>query len=175
MKMQIKRNFIQRKTLIILGLVLLMAAIVSAQSNSRNQNDKKKVELGRGMSIMTADLMEIAAQSDLFLQFTEKIGLTESQVKKLEELYLDFQKYNIRRQSDLDVTDAELRRLVTSDSVDLNAVRAKVKEIEIIQTDLTMKKIETVLESIKTLTHDQHLKVMLLVREILKQNLPPNA
>lgn len=173
--MQIKRNFIQRKPLIILGLILLVAAIVPAQSNLRNPNNTKQVELGRGMSIMTADLMQIAAQSDLFLQFTEKIGLTESQVKKLEGLYLDFQKYNIRRQADLDVADAELQRLITNDTVDLNAVRAKVKEIETIQTDLTMKKIETVLDSIKTLTHDQHLKVMLFVREILKQNVPPNS
>lgn len=173
--MQIEKKFTKRKLLMILGLILLMTAIVPAQSNLRTQNNAKQVELGRGMSIMTADLMQIAAQSDLFLQFTEKINLTESQVKKLEELYLDFQKYSIRRQSDLDVADAELRRLVTNDSVDLNAVRAKVREIETIQSELTMKKIETVLESIKTLTHDQHLKVMLLTREILKQNLPPNA
>lgn len=173
--MQIERNFIQRKALIILGLILLLVAIVQGQSNLGNQNNAKQVQLGRGMSIMTTDLMQIAAQSDLFLQFSEKIGLTETQVKKLEGLYLEFQKYDIRRQSDLDVADAELRRLLTNDSVDLNAVRAKVKEIEAIQTDLTMKKIETVLEAIKTLTHDQHLKVMLLVREMLKQNLPPNA
>lgn len=173
--MQIEKKFTKRKLLMILGLILLMTAIVPAQSNLRTQNNAKQVELGRGMSIMTADLMQIAAESDLFLQFTEKINLTESQVKKLEELYLDFQKYSIRRQSDLDVADAELRRLVTNDSVDLNAVRAKVREIETIQSELTMKKIETVLESIKTLTHDQHLKVMLLTREILKQNLPPNA
>lgn len=173
--MQIKRNFIQRNPLIILGLILLVAAIVPAQSNLRNQNNTKQVELGRGMSIMTADLMQIAAQSDLFLQFTEKIGLTENQLKKLQELYLTFQKYSVTRQADLDVADAELQRLVTNDSVDLNAVRAKVKEIEAIQTDLTMKKIETVLDSIKTLTHDQHLKVMLFVREMLKQNVPPNS
>lgn len=173
--MQIKINIIQRKPTLILGLILLMAAIVPAQSNLRIQSNAKQVELGRGMSIMTADLMQIAAQSDLFLQLTEKIGLTENQVKKLEELYLDFQKYSIRRQSDLDVADAELQRLMTNDSVDLNAVRAKVKEIEAIQTDLTMKKIETVLQSIKTLTHDQHLKVMLFVREILRQNVSPNS
>lgn len=173
--MKIKRSFTRRKILATLGLIFLAATFVSAQSNLRIQSDQKKVELGRGMSILTADLMQIAAQSDLFLQFSEKVGLTENQVKKLEELYLDFQKFSIRRQSDLDVADAELRRLITNDSVDLNAVRAKVKEIEAIQTDLTMKKIETVLESIKTLTHDQHLKVMLFVREMLKQNVPSNS
>lgn len=173
--MKIKRSFTRRKILATLGLIFLAATFVSAQSNLRVQSDQKKVELGRGMSILTADLMQIAAQSDLFLQFSEKVGLTENQVKKLEELYLDFQKFSIRRQSDLDVADAELRRLITNDNVDLNAVRAKVKEIEAIQTDLTMKKIETVLESIKTLTHDQHLKVMLFVREMLKQNVPSNS
>ena len=36
-----------------------------------------------------------------------------------------------------------------------------------------MKKIEAVLQAIAVLTHDQHLRVMLLVRELIERETPP--
>jgi hypothetical protein len=130
---------------------------------------ERKFDVGRGMSSINADLMQIAAQTDFFLRFAREINLTSEQRKKLEEMYFEIQKYSLRREVDLDVADAELRRLVSNDRVDLAAVRSKVKEIEAIQTEATIKKIEAVLQAIAVLTHDQHLKVMLLVRELLDQ------
>jgi Spy/CpxP family protein refolding chaperone len=87
-------------------------------------------------------------------------------------MYFEIQKYSLRREVDLDVADAELRRLLSNDRVDLAAVRSKVKEIETIQTEATTKKIEAVLQAIAVLTHDQHLKVMLLVREMIERETP---
>lgn len=141
--------------------------MIMPQQKTQAQSITPKIDLGRGMGLMTADLMQIAAQSDLFLRFAGKIDLTDPQKKKLDALYFEFQQYAIRREADLNVTDAQLRRLLADDSVDLAAVRVKVKEIETIQTEATIKKIETVLQAIGTLTHDQHLRVMLMMRETL--------
>lgn len=171
-----KRNYGKTTWLILIVLMLTLAA--TAQRIQRpDAAGGKKIELGRGMSLINADLMQIAAETDLFLRLADRISLSGEQVKKLGDLYIDLQKYAIRRQADLDVADAELRRLVNNDRVDLAAVRAKVKEIESLESDFTMKKIETVLQAVGTLTHDQHLKVLLLVRELLEQKLlpPPNA
>lgn len=168
-----KRNFWKTTALILTFLLLTVAAM--AQRSSRGNLSDKKIDLGSGMSLMTADLMQIAAETDLFLRFSEKINLSNEQVKKLGELFLDLQKYTIRRQADLDIADAELRRLVNNDRVDLAAVRLKVKELEALQSDFTMKKIETVLQAVSVLTHDQHLKVLLLVRELFEQKLPLSA
>jgi Spy/CpxP family protein refolding chaperone len=132
---------------------------------------ERKFDLGRGMSSINADLMQIAAKTD-FLRFAREINLTGEQRKKLEEMYFEIQKYSLRREVDLDVADAELRRLLSNDRVDLAAVRSKVKEIETIQTEATTKKIEAVLQAIAVLTHDQHLKVMLLVREMIERETP---
>lgn len=167
--MRKNRISINSEFLIIAVIIILTAAsVVTAQQKPRVRSGESTIELGRGMSLLTADLMQIAAKSDLFLRFAEKINLTIEQQKKLEEMYFDIQQYSVRREADLNVADAELRRLLAADRVDLAAVRVKVKEAEAIQSEATMKKFETVLQAIGTLTHDQHIRVMLLVRENLQ-------
>jgi Spy/CpxP family protein refolding chaperone len=166
-----KRIYGKAAWLILIVLTLAFGATAQQQQTRLTGADGRKIELGRGMSLINADLMQIAAETDLFLRLADKVSLSGEQVKKLGDLYIDLQKYAIRRQADLDVADAELRRLVNNDRVDLAAVRAKVKEIESLESEFTMKKIETVLLAVGTLTHDQHLKILLLVRELLEQKL----
>lgn len=158
--------------IIILTALILAASTQAAAQITRGIPLERKFDVGRGMSSINADLMQIAAKTDFFLRFAREINLTGEQRKKLEEMYFEIQKYSLRREVDLDVADAELRRLVSNDRVDLAAVRLKVKEIEAIQTEATMKKIEAVLQAIAVLTHDQHLKVMLLVREMIERETP---
>ena len=165
------KRCVKRVLMILFTLSLVAGGAAAQQREIRNY--RGKIELGRGMSFITADLMQVAAQSDLFLRFGGKINLTREQQKKLEELYFEIQQYSLRREADLAVADAELRRLMSNDRVDLVAVRAKVKEIEAIQSEATMKNIETALQAISALTHEQHLKVMLLVRDLIEQKMPP--
>lgn len=166
--MRMNRECPRRGKLIAAVMIILTAAALSMSQQKQGPKPiTGKIELGRGMGLLTADLMQIALQSDLFLRFAGRIDLSEVQSKKLEEIYFEFQRYSVRREADLNVTDAELRRLLAIDIVDLAAVRVKVKEIETIQAEATMKKIETVLQAIGTLRHDQHIRVMLLVREAI--------
>ena len=157
---------------LISALLMLGASIPAPAQKTRVPSPERKFDAGRGMNLLNADLMQIAAQSDFFLQFGKEINLTDEQRKKLEDLYFEIQKYTLKRKVDLDVADAELQRLVSNDRVDLVAVRLKVKEIEAIQSEATIRKIEAVLQAIAVLTHQQHIKVMLLVREIMKQEIP---
>ena len=167
--MRKNRISINSEFLIIAVIIILTAAsVVTAQQKPRAKSSENTIDLGLGMSLLTQDLMQIAAKSDLFLRFAKKINLTKEQQNKLEEMYFDIQQYSVRREADLNVADAELRRLLAADRVDLAAVRVKVKEAEAIQSEATMKKFETVLQAIGTLTHDQHIRVMLLVRENLQ-------
>ncbi len=169
--MQKAKRIFSVAALLILTVLLLTLAI-SAQQQSSEITVERKMDLGRGMSLITADLMDIAAESDLFMSLADKIGLSGEQVKKLGELYTDLQKFTIRKQADIDVAEAEFRRLLSQDVVDLAAVRIKVKEIETQQTEFTMKKVETILQAVKTLTPDQRSKVILVVRELLEKQLP---
>ena len=155
----------------VLGLLVFSLAIVSfssstssAQQSARGPS-RQEIPLGKGMSIITPGLMEIGSKTRLFLVFGDKISLTVEQRKKLEDLYFQIQMYSFQREADLDVADAELKRLLTRDTVDLVAVKAKMKEIGDIRIEVDTKKIETLLQAINALTHEQHTQVILLARD----------
>ena len=166
-----------QKVKFLFGLAVAAAIIFTSSATTHAQQmPKSKIqqsfEMGRGMSPINADLMEIAIGSDFFLRFRDAIKLTSEQRRKLEETFFGIQTYTVRRKADLDVTDAEVRRLLSSDRVNLVAVRAKVAEIESIQSEATFKRIEATLKAISVLTHEQHLRVMLLARGKATDELP---
>lgn len=175
--MRYKTTFFARAT--VAGLVLTaLIAVADAQQAPQSgpvrpgtpvKMRPKRFDLGIGMSSINTDLMQVAAESALFQELSEQIGLTAEQQKKLEEIYFDAQKFSVRRQVDLDVAEAELRRLLSNDQVDLGAVRLKLKEVEALRAEETLRSIEAVLQAISTLNHEQHIKVMLLTKQILKQ------
>ena len=163
------RSKAMKKTVkVVVGLLIFCGAMVSftsstvlAQQPATNQN----VQLGRGMSVLAPGLIEIGSKTNLFLNLADKIPLTAEQKKKLEDLVFDMQMFGFQKDTDLDVADAELRRLLTRDNIDLAAVRTKLKEIGNIRGEADMKRIETLLKAIGLLTHDQHMRIILLARE----------
>ncbi len=150
----------------IVAIVLVLFGSVSALAQQpQTAGPRQEVKLGPGMSILAPGLMEIGAKTKLFLMIADKVSMTAAQRTKLEELYFEGQRYGVQRESDLDVADAELRRLLTRDTVDLDAVRAKIKEMAGIKSDTDMKRIEILLGAINALNHEQHTKIMLLASE----------
>ena len=145
--------------------ILIAATTATVFAQQPNREQRQEVRLGSGMSILAPGLMEIGAKTNLFLALAEKIPVTAEQRKKLEDLVFGSQMDSFQRETDLDVADAELKRLLTRDNIDLGAVRAKMKEIEGIRGDADMKKIETLLQAISLLTHEQHTRIILLARE----------
>lgn len=154
-----------RRIIITLAVLASLNAMAFAQQKPRSDKGKQEVELGRGMSLIAPGLMQVGLETNFFLLLADQIQLTEQQRAVLEAIIYDTQNYGVRRMADLDVADAELQRLLTRDSIDLDAVRAKVKESEVIVSDVKIRKIEAVLKAINTLTHEQHLKIVMLSRE----------
>ena len=170
--MRSKTGFLLRAAATGLAMVVL-TSIATAQRPSPGSSQRSQIfDLGKGMSAMSTNLIQVAAQSAMFLQFSDQIGLTSEQQKKLEEIYLDAQKFSVRRQLDLDIADAELRRLLSNEQVDLAAVKLKLKEAEVLRSEQTLNSIAAVLQAIRTLTHAQHIKIMLLVRNLPKESQP---
>jgi hypothetical protein len=164
-------------TLLINGfMVCAIAALfslpVTAQNAQPGSRLRQPFDMGRGMSPLNGDLMQIASKTSFFLEFSDAIKLSPEQKKTLEETYFEMQKYAVRRKADLDVIEAETRRLLSNERVDLEAVRVKIKEAELIQSDATMTGIEATLRAINVLTHAQHLKIMILVQQKQSQQAP---
>ncbi len=157
-------DILVKTSVLVLALLALVPVVAAQLPRGKKQVPRAKVDLGKGMSPITTSLMQVAANSAFFLQLSDQIGLSGEQKKKLEEFYFEAQKFSILRQADLEVADAELRRLLSNDRVDLMAVGQKVKEIQELQTEETIKGIDATLRAINVLTHEQHIKVLLLMR-----------
>ena len=171
-----RRNAMKIQRVLHVWIALLTILTLSGKSSSAQQDpgrlSSQEVQLGSGMSVITPGLMEIGSKTRLFLVFGDKIPVTVEQRKKLEDLYFRIQMYSFQREADLDVADAELKRLLTRDTVDLGAVKSKMKEIEDIRVEVDIKKIETLLQAINALTHEQHTQIILLARDLEEASKP---
>jgi len=173
-----KRNVMKSRMKTVLSIVVCSLAIVAFSSTTSSAQQAEtappaqEIELGTGMSVITPGLMEIGSKTRLFLVFGDKITVTVEQRRKLEDLYFRIQMYSVQREADLDVADAELKRLLTRDNVNLGAVKAKMKEIEAIRVEVDIQKIETLLQAINTLTHEQHTQIILLARDLEEASKP---
>jgi Spy/CpxP family protein refolding chaperone len=160
-----------RRAILVLAALPLSSAFTFAQNKPAGEQPKQESQLGRGMSLIAPGLIQVGLETNFFLQIADQIQLTEKQLSALAEIAYESQKYSVQKLADRDVTDAELQRLLTRDNIDLDAVRAKVREAEEIEAGVKINKIEAVLKAINTLTHEQHLKIVTLSREALAPRL----
>ena len=93
------------------------------------------------------------------LHHREKLNLSAEQVKALETLRSEFQKEAIKRKADLQVAKVELRDLQRREPVDLEAIEAKVKQIEALRTELRLARIRTIEKGKAVLTPEQRNKL----------------
>ena len=155
-----------RAAVVLALLVTFEASPTRGQQATRGGARREQVELGRGMSLVTPNLFEVAVRTNMFLDLADRVGMTDEQRKQLEAVLYDFQQYSVGKQADYDVADAELMRLVTRDTVDFDAVRAKVREIEALNADVNIKKFESLLKAVRVLTHEQHMKIITIARTL---------
>jgi len=101
----------------------------------------------------------------MMLQNREKLGLSDDQVKKLEQLRTDFQKESIRRDADLRVAEMDLTGLLDAQPVDMVKVEAKVREIERLRADSRIARIRVIEKGKEQLTADQRKKLQELMAE----------
>ena len=155
-----------KRPVLVFAILLLGSVSAFAQHKPSGEPPKQEVQLGRGMSLIAPGLMQVGVETNFFLRLADQLQLADKQRAALEEIAYEYQKYSVQRLADRDVADAELQRLLSRDNIDLDAVRAKVREAEAITTDVKLRMIEAVLKAVTTLTHEQHLKVMILIQEL---------
>ena len=148
------------------GALFILGSVGLAQQSSMPKTRlRETLEMGRGMSPITADLIPIAVRSNFFLDLAQALQITPGKRKSLENLFFQVQQANVRSEADLDVVDAELRRSLSSDTVDMGDVRAKLIRMEKIRSDGQFMRIQATLRAIAILDHDQHLRALLLATE----------
>ena len=78
------------------------------------------------------------------LSYKDKLGLSEDQVRKLEQLRDGFQRQSIRNDADLRIVELDIEQLLESDPVDMDKLEAKMRESEKLRTDLRLARIRAI-------------------------------
>ena len=95
----------------------------------------------------------------LMLRNREKLGLSDDQVRRMEQLRTDFEKESIRKEADLRVAEMDLDALLEAPNVEVGKAEAKVREIEKTRADLRIARIRAIEKAKELLTPDQRKKL----------------
>ncbi len=99
----------------------------------------------------------------LLLRNREKLGLSDDQVKKLEQIRSDFEKETIRNEADTRVAEIDLNELLQAPSVDLGKVEGKIREVERLRADLRIARIRAIEKGKGLLSAEQRKRLQDLV------------
>lgn len=88
-----------------------------------------------------------------------RLGLDEKQKESIRNIRSGLMKKTITKTADVRIAKIDLRDMLSKDSVDMQAVEAKVKEIESLQADLRLSRIKAMLEVKALLTPAQRKKL----------------
>jgi Spy/CpxP family protein refolding chaperone len=101
----------------------------------------------------------------LLLRNREKIGLSDDQVKKLEQLRSDFEKETIRNEADIRVAEIDLNNLLQAPSADMPKIEVKIREIERLRADLRIARIRAIDKGKALLSTDQRKRLQELISD----------
>jgi Spy/CpxP family protein refolding chaperone len=95
----------------------------------------------------------------MMLHWKDQLALTADQERSLKELRATFGKEAIRRTSEIDVAELELRELLEQEKVDLAKVEAWTKKIALLRADQRLARIKTIEAGKAQLTPEQQRKL----------------
>ena len=106
-------------------------------------------------------------QGQVVKRMTEKLELTDEQVKKVKSVLTDTRKKTIGLRADARVAGIELREMVSQEAVDKAKIGAKVDEIAKIRGDLLRARTDAALAVREILTPEQMAKADGMLKRLL--------
>lgn len=86
----------------------------------------------------------------------EGLNLTDDQVKKLHDLFIDYRKGSIQKRANLQVAEIELEELIADPKLDLSKIEKKAKEKEGLETDMLMFRVRSMAKAKEFLSDVQY-------------------
>ena len=103
----------------------------------------------------------------------EKLGLTDAQVVEIGKINTSHEKAMLDYREKLAPKKIQLKRLLLEDNVDMKKVRSVLEDISGIQVDLHMLRIQHRLSIEKVLTEEQRAKMKTHMRHMMRRDGPP--
>ena len=95
----------------------------------------------------------------IMLNNRERLGLTDDQVKKIEQLRDNFERQSIRNEADSRIVELDIAALLDSEPVDLAKVEAKIREAEKQRAELRFARIRAIEQARALLNAEQKKKL----------------
>jgi Spy/CpxP family protein refolding chaperone len=99
----------------------------------------------------------------MMLHHRTDLGLSDEQVRRLEQLRGDFTRETIRREADLRIAEMDLAQLLAREPLDLPQAEAKIRETAQLRTDLRIARLKTIEQGKAVLTAEQRGKLASLL------------
>ncbi|MCY4489534.1 MAG: Spy/CpxP family protein refolding chaperone [Deltaproteobacteria bacterium] len=107
-------------------------------------------------------------QARMMKRMTERLELTDEQVKKIKDVFTDARKKKIALRADARIAGIDLRQMVSGESVDKAEVGAKVDAIAKVRGDLLRARTDAVLAVREILTPEQIAKADGMLKRLLQ-------
>jgi len=89
----------------------------------------------------------------------ENLKLSEGQVEKLDDLYVDYRKKDIKLRAEREIVEVDLQKILESKSPDYSAAEKLIDKYEDARSKMSKQRMLMLLGVRKVLTRDQYLKL----------------
>jgi Spy/CpxP family protein refolding chaperone len=150
-------------------LVFLLALSPAGSFAAEDQKPAPRDDSGQGLEEIGREYFggttarEQQPVISQLLRNREKLGLSDEQVSKLEQIRSDFEKETIRNEADIRVAEIDLNNLLHASSADMGKVEAKIREVERLRGDLRIARIRAIEKGKALLSPDQRKKFQDLI------------
>ena len=95
----------------------------------------------------------------IMLNNRERLGLTDDQVKKIEQLRDNFERQSIRNEADSRIVELDIASLLDNEPVDLAKLEARIREAEKLHAELRFGRIRAIEQARALLNAEQKKKL----------------
>jgi Spy/CpxP family protein refolding chaperone len=102
----------------------------------------------------------MGARGPMFMppDLAEKIGLSEEQKTKLDDIITNHRKDMIRKNADISLAEIDLNKLMSQDNPDMNLVKENILKIATMKADTEFTKFKAMIDAKNVLTKEQQEK-----------------
>ena len=108
--------------------------------------------------------LQLFGNPEFYTNYSEELGLSENQGKKLEQNWYEYKKDAIQKKTDIEVAQLELKNILNQEPIDFKKAKVKISEISSLQESLRLACLLSIEKARNVLTADQINKLSTLKR-----------
>lgn len=143
----------KKVTLFIAAILMVMVGSLALQAEARRPDMMKHSRFG----IRMAERNMIPAR--MLLQHKDELGLTDTQVSKIESMQTKFQEASIRGNADVKVKQLKLQNYLKSDKIDRKKLEQMIRDVAALKTNMQIDRMHYMLDVKSVLTAEQLKKI----------------